>query len=366
MEAEPAQGSNAFIRPKLGEPFCADRRGAIIETCYELLSSGRSLSEVLDAARRLSSTNKASASDAGHPPAAQIDDLADEARLASSQPGNAQLTEPLEATLTGYSHTLGPDRYINVPRSCVGLKLQQTPENARHETGRSIKPSWLIGAALFWLIPTISLTIIGSSAKLLFDAEIGREVAAVTAILKAIPRTLQLDRYLPALTNAKVKNTAPATPILEASRAVQEIMREPPERMRAAEQDVTGSLAEPPVEAGGTGQSSIRDIASLGIGIRTLPTEFENEPLSEVNPIVPEVTLEQTRPPLASEQAVTGSVVESVAEVSTTVQASLQNHRAPNRATRPAALRSRSVLSRPRTRDGGDARRVFVRDHRRR
>ena len=147
---------------------------------------------------------------------------------------------------------------------------------------------------------------------------------------------------------------------------MQEIMREPPERMRAAEQDVTGSLAEPPVEAGGTGQSSIRDIASLGIGIRTLPTEFENEPLSEVNPIVPEVTLEQTRPPLASEQAVTGSVVESVAEVSTTVQASLQNHRAPNRATRPAALRSRSVLSRARTRDGGDARRVFVRDHRRR
>jgi hypothetical protein len=233
MQAEPVQDSRASVHPELKDPFRSDLSDEAIQACYELLSSGRPLSEILDAAKRIASTNKASHSNIGREPGdAQISDIAGEARGASSKWGTAQVAERVEPRLVGHSRdssgALTPGTRADAPHTPVALKVRQSPESARVEAGGGTKFCRLIGAALFWLIPAISLTILGISGKSLVEVDLLRMAAEATA--KAIPPAVQRGEDLPATTTAEAEKIQPSSPTLEASRAASQIT---PEQIRA-------------------------------------------------------------------------------------------------------------------------------------
>ena len=232
MEAEPVQSIRASIHPELKDPLRSDLSNQAIQACYELLSSGHPLSEVLDAAKRIVSANKASQSNIGGKPGdTQISDIAGEAHGASCQWGTAHVAEPVESRLVDHSRdssgALTPGTRADAPHIPVALKVQQTPESARVEAGGGTKLSRLIGAALFWLIPAISLMVLGTTGKSLIDADLLRRAAETAA--KAIPRAIQRVEDLPATTTAEPEKIQP-TPAPEASRTPPEIT---PEQIRA-------------------------------------------------------------------------------------------------------------------------------------
>src|SRR5205807_7381319 len=58
MQAESAPGSSASVYPELKDRSRSDDRERAVQACYELLSSGHPLSEILDAAKRVANLNK--------------------------------------------------------------------------------------------------------------------------------------------------------------------------------------------------------------------------------------------------------------------------------------------------------------------
>jgi hypothetical protein len=233
MEAEPVQSIRASIHPELKDPLRSDLSDQAIQACYELLSSGHPLSEVLDAAKRIVSANKASQSNIGGKPGdTQISDIAGEAHGASCQWGTAQVAEPVESRhldhSPGSSGALTSGTRADAPHIPVALKVEQLPESARVEAGGDAKFCRLIGAALFWLIPAVSLTVLATTGKSLVDVDLLRVAAEATA--KAIPRAVQRGEDLPATTTAEAEKIQPSTPTSEASRTAPQIT---PEQIRA-------------------------------------------------------------------------------------------------------------------------------------
>jgi hypothetical protein len=276
MEAEPVQGFSASIYTEPKDPFRSADGDAAIQTCYELLSSGRPLSEVLDAAKRLSSLNQASKSTPGGGPGdTQIPDIAGEARSASSRLVTAQVTEPVELRLVDHSldssGALAAGIGADAPHSRVDLNVRQSLGSARIEKGWVIKLSRLIGAFLFWLIPAISLIVVGTIGKSLIDSDQIRKPAEATG--EAMPGAIQLGQDLTAPTTAEAENIAPRPPTSQVARTAPQIRPEQIESPRAAEQVVNGSPAEPATEAGTTAQAGIPDRGSLSVrtGKRTRP-----------------------------------------------------------------------------------------------
>jgi hypothetical protein len=81
MQAEPVRGLSAPIPQERKDLYQRDGNEEAIQACYDLLSSGRPLSEILDAAKRLRRLNKARQSNLGDEPAdTQIREISGEAR----------------------------------------------------------------------------------------------------------------------------------------------------------------------------------------------------------------------------------------------------------------------------------------------
>src|SRR6185437_15693747 len=82
---------------------------------------------------------------------------------------------------------------------------------------RRIKLSGLIGAAVFWLIPALSLTIVAISARTLIDSQLYRNTGKT---VKVMPETEQLSEVLPTPTSiAEQKKASANTLIPEPGRA---------------------------------------------------------------------------------------------------------------------------------------------------
>ena len=86
MDAEPVQGLSAPILQEWKEPNQRDGSEEAIQACYDLLSSGRPLLEILDAAKRLPGLKKVPQSNLGDEPAdTQIREISGQARGISVQ-----------------------------------------------------------------------------------------------------------------------------------------------------------------------------------------------------------------------------------------------------------------------------------------
>lgn len=288
---------------------------ALIEACYDLLSSGRPLSEVLDSAKRLK-YDRDGQSDT------QIDRVDGEVQSASAPWKTAPVSERVEPRLTDSPGVLGQDTNIDAPRSPVALKAQQAPKNGPFEKGWS---SRLIGAALFWLIPTMSLTVVGTVTRSLIDADLTRTAAEATAVRKAFPVQPERDLPPPPPTSTEAGITKPTPPSAAAIPIVPALTQERSETGHAIEHGVAGSPAGPATEVANSTQASIPD-GSLKPAAE-VETIAPSPPASEASLAAPEVRQE---PAHAAEQTVTGSPADAVAKAVTARQNRIQ-HRGPLR-----------------------------------
>ena len=86
MQAEPVRGLSAPIPQERKDLYQRDGNEEAIQACYDLLSSGRPLLEILDAAKRLPGLKKVPQSNLGDEPAdTQIPTISGEARGISVQ-----------------------------------------------------------------------------------------------------------------------------------------------------------------------------------------------------------------------------------------------------------------------------------------
>src|SRR5262249_19253186 len=90
MEAESVRASKS-IPSDMREPSRSLDRDAIIEACYDLLSSGHPLSEVLGTAKRLASLKVSTSELCGRPGTAQSSQIPEDNALFHW--GDAQVTE---------------------------------------------------------------------------------------------------------------------------------------------------------------------------------------------------------------------------------------------------------------------------------
>jgi hypothetical protein len=116
-----------------------------IQACYDLLSSGHPLSEILDALKRLGPLNTASTELGGALGNTQFLASSAESRGTSPHWAIVQVPTPFGASLT-----------------LVPLNLEQSQQHDRDHRKRWSRP---IGAAIFWLIPAMSLMLIGIAGK---------------------------------------------------------------------------------------------------------------------------------------------------------------------------------------------------------
>jgi len=304
MEADPIQGSSA---PKYQPPkhrFRSEPSDAVIDALYKLLSSGRPLSEVLDAAKQLK-FDRDSRSET------QPDRLEGKVRSAASPLKTASIDARVEPNFRASSRVLGHGTSIDAPRSPIGLKNQQAPKNAPFKKGWSRR---LIGAALFGLIPTMSLALVGTTTTLLLDADLSRAAVEATAILRAIVIPVQLDR---ALTTSVVRSSeagiAEPTPLAAAAIPIApDLTGEQTETMHPIEQGVNRSPAEPATEGANSAQSNIQDVSLKPTAeVKNIAL---NPPASEVSLAAHEIKPE---PAHAAEEAMTASTAEAVAKVAT-------------------------------------------------
>ena len=194
MKAEPAQGLSASFPQEQKEPFRSDRSEETIQACYDLISSGQPLSEILVALKRVGPLNENSPSERGLKPSeTQITDIIfGQVRAAGRQWQTAQLTEPLESPLLrepqNVSAALVPTGG-NSSNSLVASRVR--PTSARFESSSGTLLSRPIRSLLFWLIPVLSMVIIGLGGKLLSDAGLRWSTTLSTAAPEAIHSTAQ-------------------------------------------------------------------------------------------------------------------------------------------------------------------------------
>jgi hypothetical protein len=194
-------------RASIGErlPLRPDETDATIQACYELLASGLPLSEVLDAAKRISSLNKTSDSKlggAGDVQSAKITQDHD----ASSQSGIVRFPVRLAEVLVSHQalEASGAPALPDDADPHRSIVNQSQPGSVLRREKWSVK-SRLIAGALFWLIPAISLIVVGMMGKSLIDRGLTQNLAqGMHAIITAV----QLRKQLTVLTSAEPKRTA--------------------------------------------------------------------------------------------------------------------------------------------------------------
>src|SRR4051812_11527857 len=103
METATVKSETAPISRELKIPSAPDDRDAIIQSCYELLCSGRPLAEVLDEAKRLNGVSKRTKPDTtGEPCNAGVSeglDAAESHRSSRSGSAIAHLPEPMSSSI---------------------------------------------------------------------------------------------------------------------------------------------------------------------------------------------------------------------------------------------------------------------------
>ncbi|TMJ89424.1 MAG: hypothetical protein E6G79_00855 [Alphaproteobacteria bacterium] len=246
MDAEPVQGLSAPILQEWKEPNQRDGSEEAIQACYDLLSSGRPLLEILDAAKRLPGLKKVPQSNLGDEPAdTQIREISGEARGISFQWEIAPIGNRAEAE-SSFVESVALVSVIGAgaPYSLVALEGQLSPDRAGIVT-RGTKLSRLIGAALFWLIPAMSLSIVGTGLKSVIDADVLRMAASTTTATEA-------------------EKVAPITPTTEASRTAPQITPAEDETRLGLEQVIIGASAEPTTESKTTAQVQSRAMGRSG------------------------------------------------------------------------------------------------------
>lgn len=173
-----------------------------IQACYDLLSSGSPLSDILVAVQRLGSVNKDDESQPGVKPGdTEFTDIAGEGRSASPQWQTAPMTQPVRSRLwdnyqnpSGALVRTGRD-VSSADRSHSLVALPARPSRSVDNRSSDIC-SWLIGAVLFWLIPASSLTIIGIAGELLIHAGLPLTPREATEVLKAMPAPVESGKNL--------------------------------------------------------------------------------------------------------------------------------------------------------------------------
>ena len=260
MQAEPVRGLSAPIPQERKDLYQRDGNEEAIQACYDLLSSGRPLSEILDAAKRLPRLNKARQSNLGDEPAdTQIREISGEARGISVQweiAPVAEWAEPKFVETVALVSVIG----AGASHSLVALDGQLTPDRAGIVT-RGTKLSRLSGAALFWLIPAMSLSIVGTGLKSVIDADVLRMAASTTTATEA-------------------EKVAPITPTTEASRTAPQITPAEDETRLGLEQVIIGAPAEPTTDSKTTAQVQSGDAPSVVKGIQTRPTPLASPPVT--------------------------------------------------------------------------------------
>jgi hypothetical protein len=191
MGAEPLQGLSASVLEGRKDHFRPDSSEEAIQACYDLLSSGYPLSDILVALKQLGPLNKHSQSESGVESSdTEIADIAGEGLDAPSQWRTVQVTQAVETRLPYQSHELsgalvcagGDVSPGDASRSLVALTI---PPSHRVENGvKFCRPIW---AVLVWLIPAISLTVVGIAGKLLIDANLILTTTEATVVSNEIP-----------------------------------------------------------------------------------------------------------------------------------------------------------------------------------
>ena len=260
MQAEPVRGLSAPIPQERKDLYQRDGNEEAIQACYDLLSSGRPLSEILDAAKRLPRLNKARQSNLGDEPAdTQIREISGQARGISVQweiAPVAEWAEPKFVETVALVSVIG----AGASHSLVALDGQLTPDRAGIVT-RGTKLSRLSGAALFWLIPAMSLSIVGTGLKSVIDADVLRMAASTTTATEA-------------------EKVAPITPTTEASRTAPQITPAEDETRLGLEQVIIGAPAEPTTEPKTTAQVQSSGAPSVVKGIQTRPAPLASPPVT--------------------------------------------------------------------------------------
>jgi hypothetical protein len=212
METEPARCFNESISQEHQDHFRSDAGEETIQACYDLISSGRPLSEILVALKQLGPLDKQRQSERGLR-GTQTLELAGEVCAALPHWQTAQLTKPLESRLLDQSQdssaALVPTRG-DWSHSLVALSARRAPESARVENRLSIKLPRPIGLVLFWLVPALSLTVVGVTGKLLSDADRTWKTTEATAAPKAILRTVEVNEDT---TEPRPKTAEPSAPV---------------------------------------------------------------------------------------------------------------------------------------------------------
>jgi len=264
MNAEPVQGLSA---PILQQPKDANQRDGseeAIQACCDLLASGRPFSEILEAAKRLPRRNKVPQSNVGELPAdTRIREISGEARGISFQWEIAPVAEWAEPRFVE-SVALVSATGAGPSSSLVVLEGQLSADNARI-AAPGTKLSRLIGAALFWLIPAMSLSIVAAASKSLIDADVFSRLAATTTVTEA-------------------ENVAPIIPTTEAGRTALQITPVQDEARLGLEQVVTDVPAEAtskitaPVQSSGA-PSVVKDIQTRPAPLASPPLTARREPI---------------------------------------------------------------------------------------
>src|ERR1051326_688637 len=183
MKAEPPPVSVPILQQPT-ERFRSAASGQSIQACYDLISSGHSLSEILIALKELGPLNKA------QPDLVDTSDSAEVSQLIGAVPPPPQW-EILQV----------PER-VEVSRTLVPLNVepQQRPCNVRK--------SRLLAVALFWLIPAMSLVVMGISGRLLIDAGLLRNSGSAT---KGAEATIELPAITEVGRSASERNNGAIT-----------------------------------------------------------------------------------------------------------------------------------------------------------
>lgn len=136
-----------------------------IQACYDLLSSGQPLSEILVALKQLGRLNNTQSESGGAPDHTQTFGPVGEIGCALPPRAMAQVAEPIE---TG--------------RSLVLLNVEASQQRGRDER-RSRRP---VAVALFCLIPAMSLMVVEIGGKLLIDADLFRNSGTAMAGIETV------------------------------------------------------------------------------------------------------------------------------------------------------------------------------------
>jgi hypothetical protein len=227
METEPAQCLKESISPEQKDHFRSDAGKEAIQACYDLISSGHPLSEILAALKQLGPLDKQRQSERGLQPSdPQNCDVPGEVRAVVPHWQTAQLAKPLESPLLDHSQDFSA-ALVRTSRdwshSLVTLSARRSPESARVENRLGIKLPRPIGLLLFSLIPALSLTVVGVAGRLLSDADLRSKATEVTAGPRAILRTVEHNEDATAPPAEAAETSAPVSAVSGVGRAAREV-----------------------------------------------------------------------------------------------------------------------------------------------